>query len=90
MMKQLGAAITASILMLGAAAAIEPTVAASIDMEPQAQRASEHHAHHHHRHRDRLAYRPEDQPRYYGRPVYYAPAPFIPLPPLFGYGWEPW
>jgi hypothetical protein len=27
---------------------------------------------------------------YYGRPYYYAPAPFFPLPPFFGYGWEPY
>jgi hypothetical protein len=24
---------------------------------------------------------------YYGRPVYYAPAPFLPIPPLWGYVW---
>jgi outer membrane lipoprotein-sorting protein len=29
-------------------------------------------------------------PSYYGRPHYYAPAPFFPIPPFFGYGWEPW
>jgi hypothetical protein len=27
---------------------------------------------------------------YYGRPYYYAPALFVPIPPFFGYGWEPW
>ncbi len=27
---------------------------------------------------------------YYHRPYYYAPKPFWPLPPLFGYGFEPW
>jgi hypothetical protein len=27
---------------------------------------------------------------YYGRPYYYAPAPFFPIPPFFGYGWEPY
>jgi hypothetical protein len=27
---------------------------------------------------------------YYGRPYYYAPAPFFPIPPFFGYGWESW
>jgi hypothetical protein len=29
-------------------------------------------------------------PSYYGRPRYYAPAPFFPIPPFFGYGREPW
>ena len=29
-------------------------------------------------------------PMYYGRPVTYAPAPFVPIPPLWGYGWEWW
>jgi hypothetical protein len=29
-------------------------------------------------------------PAYYGRPAVYAPAPFVPIPPLFGYGWEWW
>jgi hypothetical protein len=42
-------------------------------------------AHHRHRYDDRI-YRPS----YYGRPTYYAPAPFGLFPPFFGYGWEPW
>jgi hypothetical protein len=30
-------------------------------------------------------------PHYYGRPYYYSPNPsFLPLPPLWGYGWEWW
>jgi hypothetical protein len=41
--------------------------------------------------RDRYAYRRvSPYPMYYGRPVTYAPAPFLPLPPLWGYGWEWW
>ena len=35
-------------------------------------------------------YRTIDQPSYYGRPHVYAPAPFVPIPPFFGYGWEWW
>jgi hypothetical protein len=31
-----------------------------------------------------------DHPSYYGRPQLYAPAPFVPIPPFFGYGWEWW
>jgi hypothetical protein len=38
----------------------------------------------------RRRYRAVDQPSYYGRPRVYAPAPFAPIPPLFGYGWEWW
>jgi hypothetical protein len=29
-------------------------------------------------------------PDYIDRPCYYAPAPFFPLPPIWGYGWEWW
>lgn len=41
-----------------------------------------------HRYGYRRYARPYD-PYYYGRPHYYAPAPFFPFPPFFGYGW-PW
>jgi len=41
-------------------------------------------------HRYRHAY-PAYSPAYYGRPTYYSPVPvFVPLPPLWGYGWEWW
>jgi hypothetical protein len=43
----------------------------------------------HQRPRYRYVSRPP-YPDYYGRPYYYAPAPFFPIPPFFGYGWEPW
>jgi hypothetical protein len=44
---------------------------------------------HDRRHDHRYVYRPYD-PHYYGRPQYYSPRPFLPLPPLFGYGWGLW
>ena len=90
MMKSLGVAILVPALMLGDAATMRPTVAASMDATRSAERARDVHARRQHLYRDRSAYRPEGQPRYYGRPVYYAPAPFVPLPPLFGYGRKPW
>jgi hypothetical protein len=78
MTKRLG--ILASALMLGAAASAEMKRHAAPDIRAPHRRWD----------RSRSVDRPEKQPRYYGRPVSYAPAPFVPLPPLFGYGWEPW
>jgi hypothetical protein len=86
MTKWFGAAIVILILTGGAAATIRPTAAASISAERRLERARERLF----PRRDRFAYRLEAQPRYYGRPIYYVPAPFVPLPPLSGYGWEPW
>ncbi len=53
---------------------------ASMAVHPSAQR---------HRRHVRVEYGPSC-PEYLDRPCYYAPAPFFPLPPIFGYGWEPW
>ncbi len=56
----------------------------------QASAANDVSAHRHHRH-ERYASRPKTPyPLYYGRPVTYAPAPFLPIPPLWGYDWEWW
>ena len=41
--------------------------------------------HYRHSHTDRSPYT-----SYYGRPYYYAPATFFPIPPFFGFGWEPY
>jgi hypothetical protein len=45
------------------------------------------------RHNRRMAhyvYRPY-YPYYYGRPFYYSPGPFfLPVPSLWGYGWQWW
>jgi hypothetical protein len=90
MTKWLGVAIMTATLMLDAAATIQPVAAASVELERHAAPALDRRTHRHPWDRSRSVYRPQDQPRYYGRPVYYAPAPFVPLPPLFGYGWEPW
>ena len=47
-----------------------------------------------HRHPARFIDRPLTDrrpcPDYIDRPCYYAPAPFFPLPPIYGYGWEWW
>lgn len=88
MMRWFGAAILAVAVMAGGSAA---SPAASADMKKlEARQASNRSGRHLHLYRDHDAYWPSSDPRYYGRPYYYAPAPFVPLPPLFGYGWEPW
>ena len=75
----LAATLMLSVSMLVAPAAVE---------KAQAADASDVSAHRHHRHE---RYRPSyPHPLYYGRPVYYAPKPFLPIPPLWGYGWEWW
>jgi hypothetical protein len=85
MAKWFGAAILAVSLIAGGSAD-----AASVEMrKAQAAHEGERGARRLHLYRDHDAYRPSHDPRYYGRPSYYAPAPFVPLPPLFGYGWEP-
>src|SRR5262249_25944644 len=66
MTKWLGGAIVILILPGGAAAMIRPTAAASISAERRLERARERLF----PRRDRFAYRPEAQPRYYGRPIY--------------------
>jgi hypothetical protein len=85
----IGTALLAAMLV-SAASAVAPAAAETAAKKAQAVGASDVGARRPHRH-DRYAYRPNDPyPMYYGRPVYYAPAPFLPLPPLWGYGWEWW
>ncbi len=85
-----GAALLALTLMLSVSAQIAPAAAETVAKKAQAGGASYVSARRYHRH-ERYAYRPNDPyPMYYGRPVYYAPAPFLPIPPLWGYGWEWW
>jgi hypothetical protein len=86
MTKWFGAAILAVSLIAGGSAAD----AASAEMrKAQAAHTGMGSVRRFHLYRDHDAYWPSHDPRYYGRPYYYAPAPFVPLPPLFGYGWEP-
>ena len=82
----IGTALLAAALMLGVSAQVTPAPAET--KKAQTAAASETGARHR---RDHYAYRPASPyPMYYGRPVYYAPAPFLPIPPLWGYGWEWW
>jgi hypothetical protein len=83
--------LLAATLMLGASAQIAPAAAeAAAAKMPPAAGTSDVSARRTHRH-ERYVYRPNTPyPMYYGRPVYYAPAPFLPIPPLWGYGWEWW
>lgn len=89
MTKLVGAALSAAVMVLGIFASATPATAELVAARQQPQSAatdlSAHRRAHHLRH---YAYRP--YPTYYGRPVTYAPAPFVPIPPLWGYGWEWW
>jgi hypothetical protein len=69
-----------------ARAAVSASVAAQ---QAQAAHVSDVSARRHHRPLFRDVSRPAYS-SYYGRPYYYAPAPFFPIPPFFGYGWEPY
>jgi hypothetical protein len=92
MTKRIGAAATAAIfstvtvlaVVYGGSASARSALVGSAARQAQAGDVS---ARRRHRHDDvsRSAYI-----SYYGRPYCYAPAPFFPLPPFFGYGWEPY
>jgi len=86
MAKWIGAALLAAVMTAG----ISTTASWAMDASAEARKAqaTDISARQHAQHYRRYANRP--YPYYYGRPVYYAPAPFIPIPPLFGYGWEWW
>ncbi len=79
MAKRIGAVALAVTMMLSAFVQMDAAHAASV-----ANLSARKHVRH-----DAYATRPT-YPTYYGRPVVYAPAPFVPIPPLFGYGWEWW
>ena len=90
MRTSIGTALLAATLMLGVSAQVAPAVAEVAAKKAQAAGASDVSARRYHRH-ERYVYRPNvAYPMYCGRPVYFAPAPFLPIPPLWGYGWEWW
>jgi response regulator of citrate/malate metabolism len=83
-------AMLAATLTLSVLAPVAPAVAETAAKKAQTAGASDVSARRYYRH-ERYAYRPNvPYTMYYGRPVYYAPAPFLPIPPLWGYGWEWW
>jgi hypothetical protein len=84
MMKWFGATALVVALMVDASASAYAASAAV-----QQRQASDVSPSRHQRQRYRSVER-SSYSYYYGRPIYYAPAPFFPLPPFFGYGWEPW
>jgi hypothetical protein len=83
------AAMVLGLMSAGSASAHTPGTSSAAARQAQAVQISTISSRHHHMYRARSAAAPS-YPSYYGRPLYYAPAPFFPLPPLFGYGWEPW
>jgi hypothetical protein len=91
MTKWFGAATLVVALIASGSVTSRAAYAASAEVRKmQAQHAGSHGTRRLHLFSDHDAYWPSHDPRYYSRPYYYAPAPFVPLPPLFGYGWEPW
>lgn len=89
-MKWIGAVTLAGTMFFGD---VSPTMAAepaAVGLPDQHATAADlsarrrYHPHHHY-----TAYRPY-YPYYYGRPYYYSPGPlfFLPVPPLWGLGWE--
>jgi hypothetical protein len=91
MTKWFGAAMLFVTLIASSSVTSRAAYAASAEVrKTQTEHARSDSARRLHLYRDHFAYWPSHDPHYYGRPYYYAPAPFFPLPPLFGYGWEPW
>lgn len=91
MTKRTGAGVTSLVAILLAftltpGGSAPARAAGAVVATPQVNDVS---ARRHQRPRDRGVSQPS-YPSYYGRPHDYAPAPFFPIPPFFGYGWEPW
>jgi len=89
MMKWIGAALFAATMMFGVSVQVSPAAAGGGMQTVQTRSVTDISARRHTR-QYRYANRPYYYPAYYGRPTYYAPAPFLPIPPFFGYGWEWW
>ena len=91
MPRWISGAVLAAALTLSVGATTSSAAAAQGEVQKATTSgATDVRARRHYRHdRYRDAYRPY-YPYYDGRPTYYAPAPFFPIPPLFGYGWEWW
>ena len=91
MSKAVGMVALASVAALACIAARDAMAAeAGKKLEtPVVRGASERH-----RHPARFIDRPlvdrAPCPEYIDRPCYHAPAPFFPLPPIWGYGWRWW
>jgi hypothetical protein len=92
MMKWIGAVILAAAMVSGGVAttpmmAAEPTVGG---VQKQHATATDASARRGYDSRHRYAASRPYYPYYYGRPYYYSPGPlfFLPVPPLWGYGWE--
>jgi hypothetical protein len=89
MTKSISAAVLAVAMLLGDATTASSLAAAPTGVAAQRAQATMTNASARRRHYRRAydAYRPY----YYGRPTYYSPSPFfLPVPPLWGYGWEWW
>jgi hypothetical protein len=91
MMKWIGAVILALTMFSGGVAT--PTMAAeptAVGLQGQHATATDPSARRGYYSRQRDAASRPYYPYYYGRPYYYSPGPlfFLPVPPLWGYGWQ--
>jgi hypothetical protein len=86
MTKWIGAAVVAVTMIFGDAATTPSMAATPTGVTVQKPQAATTDL----SARRRYSYRPY-YPYYYGRPYYYSPGPFfLPVPPLWGYGWQWW
>lgn len=85
-MKRIGTAALAASLLFAGQIGLDAAHATAQQARtvPATNLGARRHDRHYRYHRD------AHQPYYYDRPRYYAPGPFLPIPPLFGYGWEWW
>ena len=90
MAKRIGAAILAATLMLGGSVAVNSAAAVpsrTLAQEHRTGGPTELGARRRIQHHQRAVYRQTYRSYYYDRPVYYAPAPFL---PFLGLGYGPW
>jgi hypothetical protein len=91
MTKWIGAILLAAALLFVGAAQLSPAAAANAGVQKvEGVNTTDVSARRHERGYGYASRPLYPYPYYYGRPVYYAPAPFLPIPPFFGYGWEWW
>jgi hypothetical protein len=89
----IGAAVITGALVLSGQLTIDPAAADSskaVVSQTGKAKAAGSNAQLRYRHHDRYAYRPDYQPYYYDRPVYYRPYPYgVPVPFYLGFAYGP-
>jgi hypothetical protein len=89
----IGAAVITGALVLSGQFTIDPAAAdpsKAVTSQTGKAKAAGSNARLRYRHHDRYAYRPDYQPYYYDRPVYYRPYPYgVPVPFYLGFAYGP-